>query len=145
MITLRNGSKLKIKDSSFLFGHEIYLTKVGYVVQFRREDFVFASLWEAEEKVLEIVKEKNLYLSTFVYSRKHCLAYSDASQIRKDWTHPGADNSFIYWGLEGGQAVAVKVDSLGKPIDYLSLCDWSNKHNWRLPTGDWHYFTAFRN
>jgi len=145
MITLRNGRKLKIKEEFVFFGHKIALTKAGYVVQQFRKDYFFASLHEAEEKVLEIVRKKNLHSSTYCYTRKHCLAYPDASQIKKDWTHPGADNSFIYWAIEGGQAVAVKVDSLGKPVDYLSLCEWSNKYNWRLPTGDWHYFTAFRN
>jgi hypothetical protein len=42
------------------------------------------------------------------------------------------------WGNDGGMAVAVKVDSRGRPVSYMSLEELSNEYNWFLPAG-FHY------
>ena len=145
MICLKNGSKVKIKSTSTFFNERICRTKHGWIwvnAITGVENATFASQEEAEEAIFQSVREANTLLSTWVRHRAHCMPMWKAFQEKKLWNHPGSDNERICWFNEGGLAVAVKLDSLGKAVDYLSLDEWSNKFNWSLPEGNWHYFTS---
>ena len=145
MISLNNGSKVKVKSTSTFFNERICRTKHGWVWvnAWGVEKATFPSQHEAEEAILIHIRKANTETFTYVYRRDNCMTKVDAFQKKKLWDHPGADNSRIYWG-DGGIAVAVRLDNLGKAVDYLSLDDWSNRFNWSLPEGNWHYFTRVR-
>ena len=145
MICLKNGSKVKIKSTLTFFEEKIYQTKVGWIWVnpiTGVENASFPSQHEAEDAILQSIKARNTSSSIWVHHRDHCIAMWQAFQKKELWDHPG-DNERIYWFNEGGLAVAVKLDSLGKAVDYLSLDEWSNKFNWSLPEGDWHYFSSW--
>ena len=135
MVKLKNGMKIKVKRRFLFFDQTIHKTKVGYV--WAQE--IYGSLWEAEEAITNFITSNNKRLSTYAYRVKHCMPIGEALYERKLWNHEG-DDEMIHWGSDGGKAVAVRLDSMGCAVDYLSLCDWSNKYCWELPEGDWHYF-----
>tara|TARA_Y100000034_G_scaffold113486_1_gene148558 strand:+ start:558 stop:980 length:423 start_codon:yes stop_codon:yes gene_type:complete len=137
MITLETGQKLKSKRTHSYFDEKINLTKIGYVWKKK----VFPSLEEAEHAILLVLVTKNKKAATCAWRVRNCIPRAKALYIKSQWAHPGSDNERIWWGEDGGLAVAVKLDSLGKAIEFLSLCDWSNKYQWQLPSEvKWHYF-----
>lgn len=147
MVKLKNGSQLKSKRKFTFYDETIHQTKVGYVwtgyLYGRPEKEIFASLFEAKEALLEVLKAENTKMNTYAFRLRHCMPKMEAFHERKFWNHEGADDEAIRWGLDGGKAVAVRLDSMGCAVEFLSLCDWSNKYCWELPEkGDWHYFKS---
>jgi hypothetical protein len=142
MIKLKNGTKVKVKKTCKFFAKKIHLTKLGWVWvdKYSHEINTYPSLYEAEQAIIEKKKQCNTNWYTYAYRVRNCMTESDALYEKKLWNHEGSDDSFIHWYRDGGKAVAVKLDSIGKPVDYLSLCDWSNKYKWKLPEGNWHMF-----
>ena len=142
MITLECGRKLKVKSSSSFFGKEVYLTKMGWVCGLGRwrSNIVFPSRFEMEEAIIAAIRAENKEKYTWAFLRKGCMSARRAKQEWNDWSRGRVTG--ITWFNQGGLAVAVKLDSLGLPVDYLSLDEWSNKHNWSLPPGDWHMFRS---
>jgi hypothetical protein len=138
MITLKCGRKLKVKSSSFFFRKEVYLTKLGWVC----EKEVYSSRFEMEEAILSLVRNENERKYTWAYLRPGCMPGRKAREERALWGGGRMVQDRIYWWGDGGLAVAVKLDSLGCPVDYLSLDEWSNIYNWSLPPGDWHMFQS---
>ena len=147
MIRLRSGSKLKVKKSFPFYDQTIHQTKEGFVwtgyLYGRPEKEIFTSLFEAKEALLLVMKTENTKFATYAFRLKHCMPISEAFYERKLWNHEGADDEPIRWGTDGGKAVAVRLDSMGTAVEFLSLHDWSNIHDWKLPDeGDWHYFKS---
>ena len=147
MVRLKDGSKLKVKKKFTFFDQTIHQTKMGFVwtgfLYGRPEKEVFASLFEAKEELVKTLKAENKRMATYAFRLKHCMPRGEAFYERKLWNHEGADKEPIRWGLTGGKAVAVRLDSMGCAVEFLSLHDWSNIHDWKLPDeGDWHYFKS---
>ena len=176
MIEAPNGAKLKVKKESCFFGGKLTLTKNGWVVEPRPYTMLegfYASEYEAEEALVEWLRERNLKRATSAQSLKYpnvgcgmrdtlrstCLSLGEirgfrivvlgqphlVSQELIDQALQGkAIDQLAFAGVgsndrDGGQAVAVRVDTLGKPVEYLSFSDYIVR-GFELPEGDWHYF-----
>ena len=136
-----NGSSFKIKKERSFLGGTLYLTKEGWAAQppnsyelltgFDRE-------WDAEAAVFDYVSARNAVRSRYCYHVRDCIPRDKATQLARDWGEM-RDGEKIHWFEEGGLAVAVRLDSLGNAVDYLSLDEWSNKYHWSLPDG-WEFF-----
>ena len=135
-------TKAKVKKVSTFFDHTLHTTKEGVVVtpSWELSSEIFPTLNAAQEAIQEAIKARNTAYATWADAVPNCINKVEALDLKRLWCVDG-DNSPIYWGEQGGQAVAVKLDSLGKRVDYLSLSDWA-ANGWELPEeGDWHFFS----
>lgn len=134
MHTLENGRKVKIKKSHKFFDRPIVETKMGFHALKR----TFSTLEEAEAAVFDHVSARNAVRSRYVHNVRNCIPREKATQLARDWGTL-EEGEKIHWFEKGGLAVAVRLDSRGKAIDYLSLDEWSNRHKWNLPP-EWQFF-----
>lgn len=134
MHTLTNGRKVKVKKNHKFFNLLIVETKLG----FHALKKTFSSLEEAERAVFDRVSARNAVRARYVYNVRNCISRQDATQLARDWGTL-EEGEKIHWFNQGGLAVAVRLDSLGNPVDYLSVDEWSNRYKWNLPKG-WEFF-----
>ena len=134
MHTLPSGRKVKIKKTHLFFNRPIVQTKVG----FHALKLTFSTLEEAEVAVFNRVSARNAARARYVYNVRNCISRQQATQLSRDWGEI-REGEKIHWFDQGGLAVAVRLDSLGKAVDYLSLDEWSNRYKWTLPKG-WEFF-----
>lgn len=134
MHTLENGRKVKVKKNHKFFNQVIVETKLG----FHTLESTFSTLEEAEAAVFDYVSARNAVRARYVHNVRNCISRENATQLASDWGTL-KDGEKIHWFEEGGLAVAVRLDSLGNAMDYLSLDEWSNRHKWNLPP-EWQFF-----
>lgn len=119
MFKTPRGAKLKVKGTSTLFNHTIVETKEGFYTLSK----VFSSKAEAEDAVVDHVAAVNTRESTWAYRRRNCLPRCAAHEMRVGRL-----------ARDPGVAVAVRLDSIGKEVDYYSFDSWE-RNGFVFPKG----------